>query len=419
MPSLDVAANLFLGRELMRPGGLAGRARRMRREAGKRLEAIELAIDPARLVGDLSIGHRQVVAIVKALSYATRDTDHGRADGGADGGGGRSPVRHHAQAKRERRRHRLHLASAGGSAADRRPGDGDARRPRGRRHPAGCAAGGAGALAGRPSAGRALSASARRLSARPCSTFATPAFAWRAKAPAGRRPKTSRSMCAKARSSGWPASWAPDAPNCSAPFTAPACPAAGKARSRSTDRPVRLESIKAARKAGIAFVTDDRRGSGLMLRMAVGLNLVMSVIRRISPSGFMSMPRQAEAVNQSFSQFDIRPRNADIAVGALSGGNQQKIVLAKEVLGNPRLLLARRADARRRRRRQGRDLRAAAPARFAGSRHPGRLQRDARAHRPVRPHHRTAQGQQRGGIRRRRRRAHGAGRGKRKGALDV
>jgi ribose transport system ATP-binding protein len=104
-------------------------------------------------------------------------------------------------------------------------------------------------------------------------------------------------------------------------------------------RPVKLESIRAARKAGIAFVTDDRRGSGLMLRMNVGLNLVMSVIRRISPSGFMSSRRQADAVNQSFGQFDIRPRNADIAVGALSGGNQQKVALAKEILGNPRLLL--------------------------------------------------------------------------------
>src|SRR5262249_33744193 len=104
-------------------------------------------------------------------------------------------------------------------------------------------------------------------------------------------------------------------------------------------KPVRLRSIAAARKAGVAFVTDDRRGSGLMLRMAVGLNLVMSIIRRISPSGFMSKRRQDEAVAQSFGQFDIRPRKPEIAVGALSGGNQQKVVLAKEVLGNPRLLL--------------------------------------------------------------------------------
>jgi ribose transport system ATP-binding protein len=65
----------------------------------------------------------------------------------------------------------------------------------------------------------------------------------------------------------------------------------------------------------------------------------MSVIRRISPFGLMSAAREADAVKQAFGQFDIRPKNPDIAVGALSGGNQQKVVLAKDILGNPRLLL--------------------------------------------------------------------------------
>jgi ribose transport system ATP-binding protein len=65
----------------------------------------------------------------------------------------------------------------------------------------------------------------------------------------------------------------------------------------------------------------------------------MSILRRISPSGFMSAAREAEAVSRSFGQFDIRPRNPAIAVGALSGGNQQKVVLAKEMLREPKLLL--------------------------------------------------------------------------------
>ena len=71
VPGLDVAANLFLGRELVKPGGFLDVAG-MREEARKRLTAIELDIDVERPVGELSIGHRQVVAIVKALSYASR-----------------------------------------------------------------------------------------------------------------------------------------------------------------------------------------------------------------------------------------------------------------------------------------------------------------------------------------------------------
>ncbi len=71
VPSLTVAANLFLGRELVhRHGTLDGKA--MLQEARKRLEAIDRSIDPTQFVSELSIGQRQVVAIVKALSYASR-----------------------------------------------------------------------------------------------------------------------------------------------------------------------------------------------------------------------------------------------------------------------------------------------------------------------------------------------------------
>ena len=69
-PGLDVTANLFLGRELTTGGFLSFAA--MRREARERLAALEMAIDADTRVADLSIGQRQVVAIVKALSYADR-----------------------------------------------------------------------------------------------------------------------------------------------------------------------------------------------------------------------------------------------------------------------------------------------------------------------------------------------------------
>jgi ABC-type sugar transport system ATPase subunit len=63
VPSLDVAANLFLGRELRRPGGFLDNAA-MRREARQRLADLELDIDVERLVGDLSIGQSLQIAFL-------------------------------------------------------------------------------------------------------------------------------------------------------------------------------------------------------------------------------------------------------------------------------------------------------------------------------------------------------------------
>ena len=71
VPGLDITANLFLGHELMRAGGRLDNAR-MEREARARMESAGVDIDVRRRVHELSIGQRQLVAIVKALSYATR-----------------------------------------------------------------------------------------------------------------------------------------------------------------------------------------------------------------------------------------------------------------------------------------------------------------------------------------------------------
>ncbi len=103
--------------------------------------------------------------------------------------------------------------------------------------------------------------------------------------------------------------------------------------------PGRLGSIAAARRAGFAMVTDDRRGAGLMLRQSVRRNVVLSVLARISPFGFMSRAAEADALARSIRQFDIRPPRGEIAAGNLSGGNQQKVVFAKELLRAPKLLL--------------------------------------------------------------------------------
>ena len=70
VPGLDVTANLFLGREMTRHGRLDFSA--MRAEARRQLDAIGFALDVNQKIADLSIGHRQIVAIAKALSQSSR-----------------------------------------------------------------------------------------------------------------------------------------------------------------------------------------------------------------------------------------------------------------------------------------------------------------------------------------------------------
>jgi ribose transport system ATP-binding protein len=75
------------------------------------------------------------------------------------------------------------------------------------------------------------------------------------------------------------------------------------------------------------------------LRDSVGRNLVSAVLKRVSPMFLMSATRENKLAREAIKLFDVRPPRLELAVGALSGGNQQKVVLAKEVLAEPKLLL--------------------------------------------------------------------------------
>jgi ribose transport system ATP-binding protein len=336
VPSLDVAANLFLGHELLHHGFLDKAA--MRDEARKRLAAIDLDIDIDRRVADLSIGHRQIVAIVKALSSASRVLimDEPTAaltsseverlfkimrDLSATGVG--IIYISHRLEEVPRIADRVTVMRDGLIAGETSPKAPQAEivqllvgRPLGELYPK---------RAGNP--GRRLlnlerarfRLRRRRAGWQPPEDVTLSVHAGEIVGLAGIMGAGRTELLSALYGTGLEGAW--------------------EGTVDVDGRPAKLASIRAARRAGIAFVTDDRRGGGLMLRMSVGRNLVMSIIRRVTPFGFASSARETAATERSFEQFDIRPHDAQIAAGALSGGNQQKVVLAKEVLGEPLLLL--------------------------------------------------------------------------------
>ena len=106
-------------------------------------------------------------------------------------------------------------------------------------------------------------------------------------------------------------------------------------------KPARLGSPAAAKANGIgmALIPEDRKTEGLMLPMTVRDNLSFASLDRISRAGIVDREREQKLIADMIRLLAIRTAGTDIPVGALSGGNQQKVVIAKWLMRDPRIIL--------------------------------------------------------------------------------
>jgi ABC-type sugar transport system ATPase subunit len=92
--------------------------------------------------------------------------------------------------------------------------------------------------------------------------------------------------------------------------------------------PVRIANPRDAIRLGIGFLPDERR-AGLVMNFSIRDNVLLSSLDRLSHGGRINRIQGDRLVMQFMDLLDIRPRQLDLPVAALSGGNQQKVILAK------------------------------------------------------------------------------------------
>src|ERR1700758_413836 len=104
-------------------------------------------------------------------------------------------------------------------------------------------------------------------------------------------------------------------------------------------REVRPGSPAAAKSVGIALVPEDRKTEGLMLPMSIADNLAIASLDAISTGPLVDRARENEAIKRAIARLQIKIGAPGDAVSTLSGGNQQKVVLAKWLMTEPRIIL--------------------------------------------------------------------------------
>ena len=102
------------------------------------------------------------------------------------------------------------------------------------------------------------------------------------------------------------------------------------------------KGINAVRHCGVGYIPEDRQTTGVIAAFSVTENLVLNVthLENIAQWNILNQKKKRETVENLIADYDIRPPNPDISASALSGGNQQKIVIAREISLQPELLIA-------------------------------------------------------------------------------
>ena len=104
-------------------------------------------------------------------------------------------------------------------------------------------------------------------------------------------------------------------------------------------KPLRSGSPSRAISAGIGFCSEDRKKDGLALRLSILINSTIVSLKNLNSFGFLNRKKQQQLCDSYVESLSIKTPSTNQLAGNLSGGNQQKVVLAKWLMNRPRVLI--------------------------------------------------------------------------------
>ena len=102
---------------------------------------------------------------------------------------------------------------------------------------------------------------------------------------------------------------------------------------------VSIKTPADAIKEGISFATEDRKGTGLVLSRSIGENMSLPLLKKFSPMFFMKTSEEKNIWKKQMDTLRVKAPSAKTLASSLSGGNQQKVVLVKWLMTEPKILL--------------------------------------------------------------------------------
>lgn len=102
---------------------------------------------------------------------------------------------------------------------------------------------------------------------------------------------------------------------------------------------VELNTVEDAIEYGLAYVSEDRQGLGLNLLMDIKENITLSSLEKVSSNSVLNLQKEKEVAKEYSEQLKVRATGVHQNVKSLSGGNQQKVVLAKWLMTEPDILI--------------------------------------------------------------------------------